>query len=87
MAILAAGGLIFVVLDYLLARMGVEKPARSGIWASAPFGLYMDMFLPHGLNGLARDLIMFSVLILAFALAYLMDRWGIGLRLFQRGAR
>lgn len=83
--VLTGFGLLFVGIDYVLAIVGIERPARSGMWVSATTGLYVSAFLPCDLDGFVKELIVFSALILSFGLVYVLDRWLTGY--FERRTR
>ncbi len=74
LAALVVSALIFAGFDYILVRVGIDKPARAGLWISVTSGWYITIFIPEGL-GIIKELILFAVSILMFGLAYIFDPW------------
>jgi hypothetical protein len=67
--------LAIVLIDDLLARAGIQRPIRSGIWASAVLGpvLGFAAFSQWG-HPIWSQIIAFASAILTFGVIYLLDR-------------
>ncbi len=66
--------LILGIMDRLLAMVGIEKFARSGIWVSATIGLLVSIFFPSDLNGFIKEVMLFLVLVVVFGFVYELDK-------------
>jgi hypothetical protein len=74
LAALLGFAMVFMIVDFVLAKVKISHAARSGLWVSAPIGLLVGEYLPTEMSDVARQLTILSVVIMVFGLIYRFDK-------------